>query len=282
MTADRWKELLTELRRWLGPVQVTLTGGEALLQPFAVDLVSHGSSLGLFVELLTHGYWDDQSRIERLALARPGRVTLSFDGIGETHDRIRGREGFYDKTTASIQTLKRVRRENGLDFEILLKTVVMEHNLDSVAAVARFAESEGLSVFYQPIEQNYNTPDDPVWFEHSANWPRDPEKAVSAVEQLVRLKREGSPIANSVEQLEVMIPYFRDPAALRKTVQSHVAHERRPDCSARFNLQVNADGDVQTCVFMPPIGNIKERSIRDLWCSRPRYWGGGCCLKSIG
>ena len=82
--------LIADLREWLGPVQVTFSGGEALLNRDTIELLSFGSSLGLFMELLTHGFWENQSKIESLALARPSRVTISFDGIGETHDRVRG------------------------------------------------------------------------------------------------------------------------------------------------------------------------------------------------
>ena len=39
-TVEQWKTVLRDLRYWLGPVQVVLTGGEALLVPFATDLVS--------------------------------------------------------------------------------------------------------------------------------------------------------------------------------------------------------------------------------------------------
>ena len=88
---SEWKATLLELRRWLGPVQLVISGGEALMKPYALDLVEYGISLGFFVELLTNGFWDDQSRFERLALAEPGRVTFSLDGIGKTHSLIRGR-----------------------------------------------------------------------------------------------------------------------------------------------------------------------------------------------
>src|SRR5205814_9698106 len=89
--ADHWKATLRDLRRWLGPVHVVFTGGEALLMPFAPEVVSHASSLGLVVEHLTHGYWLDQSRIEKMALGGPWRGTISCDGIGPTHDKIRRR-----------------------------------------------------------------------------------------------------------------------------------------------------------------------------------------------
>jgi len=277
-TFDQWKKVLSDLRRWLGPVQVTLTGGEALLKPFAVDLVGHGSSIGLFMEHLTHGYWDDQSKIGKLALARPWRVTISLDGLGETHTRIRGREKFFEKTTNTIRTLQRVRKEERLSFTIRLKTVIMEHNLDDLCEVAHFASQDGMDVYYQPIEQNYNTPEDPRWFEHSENWPKDTEKAVNVVQQLIRLKRQGLPIANSYQQLEVIIPYFRNPDAMRLITRAHSAHERRFFCAALTMLQLQANGDVTVCAGLKPVGNIKAAPIRSIWENRPHVWEEGCCI----
>lgn len=276
---DQWQVLIADLKEWLGPVQVTLSGGEALLNRDTVQLLSFGSSLGLFMELLTHGFWEDQSKIERLALARPSRVTISFDGIAETHDQVRGREGFVKKTERTIQTLKRMRKEHRLDLVIRLKTVIMRQNLDDICKVARFAEQEHLEVFYQPIEQNYNTPEDASWFTHSETWPSDTEKVVGIVKELRELKRKGLPIANSPAQLDAMIPYFVNPAQSRIAIQSHSAHEPRQVCSALTMLQLQANGDVVVCNSQPAIGNIKTAPIRDLWQNRPHWWEGGCCLE---
>jgi MoaA/NifB/PqqE/SkfB family radical SAM enzyme len=277
-TPKQWKQALTDLRRWLGPAHVHLTGGEALLMPYTVDLVRHGSSIGLLVEVLTHGYWRDQSRIEAMARARPWRVTLSLDGLGDVHSRIRGREGFFDWTANTIDTLKRLRRAEGLDYTIRLKTVVMRHNLDSLADLAGFATQDGMDIFYQPIEQNYNTEEDPDWYMKTDNWPNDPAKAVAAVEELIRLKKEGLSIANDLSQLEVMIPYFRDPAAWRVATQSHTAHDLPRLCAALGLIQVQSNGDVSVCSASDPVGNIKEASLREIWERRPRWWESGCCL----
>lgn len=277
-SVDQWKALLSDLRTWLGPVHVFFTGGEALLKPFTIELVEYGASLGLFVELLSHGHWDDQSKIEKLALANPWRVTISLDGMGETHTRIRGRDKFFEKTTTSISTLERVRKDKDLDFAIRLKTVVMAQNLDDLCEIAHFANRDGMDVFYQPIEQNYNTLEDARWFESSENWPTDTQKVITVIEQLIRLKREGLPIGNSYEQLEAMAPYFRDPDSLRVTTQSHRAHEDRALCAALTNLQLQANGDVTNCVSQQPVGNIKTMPIREIWESRPRWWEGECCI----
>ncbi len=276
-TLEQWNQLLTDLRHWLGPVHVFLTGGEALLNPLTTQLLAHGSSLGLLMELLTHGYWQDQTRIEAAARARPWRITLSMDGVGETHSLIRGRGDFWEKASRSVATLKRLRDEERLGYVIRLKTVIMQQNLDDACNVARFAATNGLEVFYQPIEQNYDTPADPQWFRHSANWPSDAEKAVAVVRELIGLKRQGLPIGNSLAELEVMVPYFRDPDAHQFAVQSHSAHEARALCAALTTLQLEPNGDVGTCFRKPPVGNIKSAAIREIWEGRPRWWEGGCC-----
>jgi MoaA/NifB/PqqE/SkfB family radical SAM enzyme len=279
-TLEQYQSTLSQIRSWLGPVHVYFTGGEALLRPYTTDVLAHAASIGLYAEILTHGYWDDQSRIEKLALANPSRVTVSLDGIGETHTKVRGRENFFEKTTRSLETLKRLRAEKGLGYVIRLKTVIMEHNLHDVENVARFAADNGCEVFYQAVEQNYNTPEDARWFEHSENWPRDPQRAIGAVRRLIALKKQGLPVRNSFQQLEVMIPYFLNPDSMRVTVQQHVAHLKHPICSALTTIQVLPNGDVLSCYGMPAVGNIKTTPIAEIWRHRPQWWTGGCCLES--
>jgi MoaA/NifB/PqqE/SkfB family radical SAM enzyme len=278
-TPEQYKQVLTDLRSWLGPVHVFFSGGEALLRPYTPDLLAHASTVGLWAEVLTHGYWDNQTPVEKVALANPGRVTVSLDGVGETHTVIRGREKFFEKTSRTLDTLKRVRSEKALTFDIRLKTVIMRQNLHDVHNVAEFAAQNGMEVFYQAVEQNYNTPEDPRWFETSDNWPKDPDMAIRAVRGLIDLKQKGLPIRNSLDQLEAMIPYFLNPDAMRVAVQSHTAHLKKPICSATTNLQILPNGDVLACFGMPPVGNIKTTPIRDIWANRPQWWNGGCCME---
>jgi MoaA/NifB/PqqE/SkfB family radical SAM enzyme len=279
-TVEQYQATLTEMRGWLGPVHVFFSGGEALLRPYVPEVLAHAARVGLYAELLTHGYWDDQSRIEKAAMANPGRITVSLDGIGETHTIIRGKPHFFEKTTRTLETLKRLRTEHKLAFAIRLKTVVMEQNLHDAANVARYAQDNGFEVFYQAVEQNYNTPEDPRWFETSANWPKNPSRAVDTVRTLIGLKKNGAPIRNSYQQLNAMIPYFQNPDAMRVTVQQHTSHLKHPVCSALTGIQVMPNGDVLTCYGMPSVGNIRLQPIQEIWANRQRWWNGGCCLET--
>ena len=276
-TAAEWCAALSDIRSWLGPVHVCVTGGEALLRQHTVDVVAHGSRIGLFVEVLTHGYWKDQTRVEALARARPWRVTMSLDGIGAAHDTVRGRPGFFEAAVRSLDTLERLRREEDLGFSIRLKTVIMEHNLNDLASIARFATREKMDVLFQPVEQNYNSDEDADWYKDSRNWPQDPARAVAAVEELRRMRSEGWAIANTDAQLEAMIPYFRDPARWQVVTRDHTAHEEAPVCSALGLLQIQANGDVTACYAAPSIGNIRRARPQDIWRGRPKWWEKGCC-----
>lgn len=280
LTLEDWKKVLTDLRDWIGRAHVLISGGEALMKPYTIDLVRHAHELGLFLEILTHGYWKDQTKIERLALAKPWKVTMSIDGLGETHTKVRGRPRFWEQSQESFETFKRMRREHNLDYKIRLKNVIMSHNVDDTVKLAEFAEQDGVEIFYQSIEQNYNTEEDPQWYLHSENWPQDTAKVVANVARLIEMKKSGrSHIANSVEQLEAMIPYFRDPDASRISIQTHSAHEKRRSCNALTTLQFQSNGEVTVCTGVPAVGNIREKGIREIWESRPHFWEQGCCLE---
>ena len=56
LSTDQWFAALDELRSWLGPVFLSITGGEALLRKDALEIAGHAARLGFWVELLTNGW----------------------------------------------------------------------------------------------------------------------------------------------------------------------------------------------------------------------------------
>ena len=137
-----------------------------------------------------------------------------------------------------------------------------------------------MDVLFQAIEQNYNQAEDPRWFEKTDNWPRDAEEAVAAVRNIIALKGQGLSIANSTDQLERMIPYFRDPYGFEHSSEKLSAEGRQAGCAALGLFQVQANGDVTVCYKTSPVGNIKHDRPRDIWRRRPHLWEGGCCREA--
>jgi len=280
LTPDEWRTFFTDLRAWLGPVQVSVTGGEALMKAWTPEVVAHASSIGLLTEVLTHGYWEDQKKIERLALARPWKVTLSVDGIGEVHTLVRGRVGFWERTSRSIETLRRMRTEHNLSYMIRLKHVLMAQNIGEAVKVAEYANREGMEVCFQGVTQNYNTPENPDWFYDAPTFPKDVKPVVAQIRELMALRAKGWNIVNPDFEFEAMIAYFEDPAAHRAAAAGHTLKDTRRHCAALTNLEVRPDGTVYDCPQKPPVGDLRQHSIREIWNNRPKAWRSGCCLET--
>ncbi len=75
--------------------------------------------------------------------------------------------------------------------------------------------------------------------------------------ELVAMKRANARINNAEIQLRAMRAYFANPE--RFTLAK---------CSVDLiGLNINADGELGYCVHVPPLGDIREASVRDLAAS---------------
>jgi MoaA/NifB/PqqE/SkfB family radical SAM enzyme len=101
---------------------------------------------GLSVTLFTSGWTLEQEHVDALASCVDG-VGLSIDGAGSrTHDRVRGREGSFDRACASLAKLaahKRARRAAGEPcFTLGLEFTAIRSNVGEVGEfVERFTEA---------------------------------------------------------------------------------------------------------------------------------------------
>lgn len=133
----------------LGVSALSLTGGEPLLHPHVVDIVSRGRKRGLLVHLNTNGMLVDAAMAERLIEAGLDSVNLSLDGaVPETHDRLRRTRGGFAKVERAIASFRQARRRER-DLTINVVSVVSSENLaelpDIVTLTKRWgADSIGL------------------------------------------------------------------------------------------------------------------------------------------
>jgi MoaA/NifB/PqqE/SkfB family radical SAM enzyme len=106
ITTQEWERVFDELRTWLGPVFVAITGGETLLRKDSVQLAKYASKLGFWVKFLTNGYLMNPEVAEQLIQSGVKRVEISLDGSHpEIHDKVRGRDGFFPRVTEALKTL---------------------------------------------------------------------------------------------------------------------------------------------------------------------------------
>lgn len=85
--------------------EVDFTGGEPLLRPDLYQIALRLKELKITTGIVTNGVALDQKNIPKLKESGISHVAVSVDGIGSTHDFIRGQDGLYDRILGNIGAL---------------------------------------------------------------------------------------------------------------------------------------------------------------------------------
>ncbi|MHC4933441.1 MAG: radical SAM protein [Planctomycetota bacterium] len=154
---DRGRELDTEgfkgvldAFRDLGTLGVGVTGGEPLLRRDLLDILAHGTGRGLLMHLNTNGSLVDEEFARGLAHTGVVSVNLSLDGPdAETHDRLRRREGSFERVLRAAARLGAVEKR---PFRIALTCALGAGNADLAPAMLDRARDLGVDrVGFLPV-----------------------------------------------------------------------------------------------------------------------------------
>lgn len=123
--SERSDELSTEealdLVRQLAEVgirEVTLIGGEAFLRRDWLDIAREVNRQGMVCTMTTGGYGISRRTAEKMRDAGISRVSVSVDGLRETHDRLRGVEGSWDRCFETLGHFQQVGLLSGCNTQI--------------------------------------------------------------------------------------------------------------------------------------------------------------------
>ena len=201
----------------VGVLSYSIWGGEPLLREDLPALMAHARRLGLFTTISTNGSLLKQRASE--LVPHTSLFLVSLDGIGETHDRVRGFPGLFEKTVAGIEAVKKAGARVRLFYNVNKLT------MGDVAEAARLARELRVSVFYFPVVKLEG-------FNERLVLSREEEREV--FDEILRLKSEGLPVLNLRSYLRVI----RD--------------DRRVACRFPwYHLYVDWDGRVYSCDLGP-------------------------------
>jgi MoaA/NifB/PqqE/SkfB family radical SAM enzyme len=129
----------------IGTKTIVLTGGEPLIHPEIFAVIHACKERGLAVNMTTNGtlvekYWDVLIDTEIDSLS------FSLDGLKQTHERIRGQEGCFDRT---FSALKRITEETSIQTSVYF--VVTSENLAELWDVYILAKSLGSKFDFWPV-----------------------------------------------------------------------------------------------------------------------------------
>jgi radical SAM protein with 4Fe4S-binding SPASM domain len=112
-----------------------LSGGEPLIHPLFFYIARYARQRGMRLTLSTNGTLIDEEKAAKLREVGFAYVGISLDGIGETHDRFRGKEGAFDKAVQAFRNCRAVGQKAGLRLTLTRHTVNdLDRILDFIAA----------------------------------------------------------------------------------------------------------------------------------------------------
>ncbi|MGH7263541.1 MAG: radical SAM/SPASM domain-containing protein [Candidatus Rokuibacteriota bacterium] len=276
LTTEEWKAVLDDLRSWLGPYRVSFIGGEPFARKDLIDLFAYCTKIGLSTAVITRGVGVGSREIaKRVIDSGLGEYHVSIEGLRpEIHDHVIPPKGSLGKALDGLQWLNELRMSEESPMKIVIKTIIMGFNKAEILPIVDWVmENRFDEIKFQPIEQTIEEEEDPAWYRRSELWPQDREaveRVVEIIDELIRRRRAGVPIHNPETSLENARRYFLDPEAMYRPVKQHIletyetTHERNDGW-----MEIWHDGNVHTSWKKPPIGNVRGRSIRDVWRQRP-------------
>ena len=124
LPVSKYREILDEVKDRMGTdgIQICVTGGEPLLYPEFFDLMEYVHGLGFRWGMTSNATLITKETAGKLHHAGMGTISVSIDGLEETHDRQRGLKGAYARAMSGIRNLI---DEGG--FQEIQITSVMNH-----------------------------------------------------------------------------------------------------------------------------------------------------------
>ena len=132
LPVEEYKAILREVKEHYGTdALIALTGGEPLLYADFFELTAYIKELGFHWGMTSNGTLITKEVAKKLHETGMRGISLSIDGLPETHDRYRSYPGGYKKAMEGIQNLI----DEGVPGPIMVTTVVNHENISELNAL---------------------------------------------------------------------------------------------------------------------------------------------------
>ncbi len=130
--------VMDDLKDYGVPVLI-LSGGEPLMRSDIFDISLRAKAMGFYVGLSSNGTLISRENIAQIVEVGYDYVGVSLDGMRETHDRFRRRQGAFDEALAGIRLCLDAGIKVGMRFTL---------TRDNARDLLQLMEREGIDKFY--------------------------------------------------------------------------------------------------------------------------------------
>ena len=228
---------------------LSLTGGEPFARSDILELLAYIAETGMRVNIATNGFHVSPRIIKGLRHLPVFQIQVSVDGIGEQHDRIRGRQGAFENACEILRCFK----DEGLSTSI--NTTASAQNIDRLGEIIDLAVELGCDAFkaipFIPAGRGK---------QNESQLRLDRQGSLKLTRTLAEKSREWAGRINI--STESTFLFLMDPPARSDVVDGRMI------CSAGYDeLSVGADGTAYPCPFLHdyPLGNLLIDSMARIW-----------------
>lgn len=243
-----------------------LSGGEPMIHPRFFDLIDYARSRGLKLTISTNGTLIDREKAALLKAAEVAYVGISLDGIGEVHDRFRGKQGAFKAAVQGFAACHDVGQKTGL------RLTLTRHTVSDIERILDFIEQENIQrvCFYHLVPSGRG----------GALQILHPEESRHALDTLIDRVDQWNRAGVRREVLTVTQPADGPYLLLRMQRENHPGLEaaRRllkwngggNNSSGRGLANIDTQGNVHPDQFWQDVtlGNVKHIPFSEIWEGR--------------
>jgi MoaA/NifB/PqqE/SkfB family radical SAM enzyme len=256
----KWKEIIRDLKEWLGTFHLGISGGEPLLRRDLLEIVSFAVSSGVSVGITTNGTLIDKSMADKLIKSGISNINISLESIkDENHDFLRGVSGAFTKTMAAISSLIAIRKNYNSKLKLCIQTNITEKNIKDLYNLLKWAKSNRLHIHFNNIIDNldlFHGRQGNSDIREKSIFPKDQYEIIKLFDYLINQKELKKNILNSKAELVMNRDYYLGKVRSMNGCRAGVR-----------NLNIQCDGTVKLCFETKGIGNALDTKVHDLWRS---------------
>jgi len=238
----------------LGVLEVTVIGGEAYLRDDWTEIVREIRRLGMQCSMTTGGRGLTPERARQAKDAGLQSVSVSIDGLRESHDLLRGVQGSFDSAMKAFENLRAV------GIPVAANTQINRPNLKEIPEVFELLVKNKIHGWQMQLTTAMGRAGD------EPDMLLEPWQVLEVIPMLARLKKRA-------DETKVRfwagnnIGYY---GPFESTIRAAFPGKHRGSCGAgKLVLGLEANGDIKGCPSLPTDvyvgGNIRETSLKDVW-----------------
>jgi radical SAM protein with 4Fe4S-binding SPASM domain len=238
----------------LGARDVGLIGGEAYLRKDWIEIVAAIRAAGMNCDLQTGGRNLTDERIARAAAAGLAGVGISIDGIGPTHDSLRGVPGSYERAIDAL------RRASAHGLVTAVNTQINARSLPELRALMEVVIEAGATNWQLAITTAMG---------NAADCPDlllQPWQMLELMPLLAELALAGRERGLFLQPAS-NIGYFGPHESVIRNVLDPEIHFH--GCNAGDTVMgIEADGTIKSCPGLSGAyagGNVRDMRLREIW-----------------